>query len=468
MFKSDITSLSSRPLRCLLLAIKFIDHEDSKGSPSFDMKMEKDLTLIGLIGITDPPRKDATRSIALCKDAGIRVAMITGDNYSTAVAIAKELKILPQEASCLDCNEQAEFLDQSGCQAFDGEEFFSKPESEQIVLLSKGNLVFSRTDPSDKKKIVKMLQSLGEVTAMTGDGVNDAPALRQASIGIAMGSGTDVAKEASDMILADDSFSTIVRGVKEGRCIYANMQAFINFLISCNIGEVLAVFFATILGYPPILSAMQLLWINLITDGPPATALGWNPTDEAVMNEPPRNQNENIITPWFAARYLVIGSYVGLATLGVFATHYDPTFPSITNFVSSHTNALESIPINTFEEANTIQSTLMTAQTMGLTTCITTELLQALSSVSVDSSLLTIGPQDNPVLVIGVLVPFAIHLSILNAPYLCECFGLVPLNWSQWTEIFVWSAPILLVDEALKYFARKRKESDTVSRIGGK
>lgn len=149
------------------------------------------------------------------------------------------------------------------------------------------------------------------------------------------------------------------------------------------------------------------------------------------MNEPPRNQNENIITPWFATRYLVIGSYVGLATLGVFATHYDPSFPSLTNYISNNINALESISINTFDEVNSIQYNLITAQTMGLTTCITTELLQALSSVSVDSSLLTIGPQDNPALVIGVIVPFVIHLSILNTPYLCECFGLVPLDWSK-------------------------------------
>jgi Ca2+-transporting ATPase len=323
--EEKISEMARRPLRCLAMAFKegadlgpldtFVDEVEASHSPLLTdttnfKELETELILVGICGIKDPARGEVADAMLRCKTAGIRVIMITGDSKETAVSIAKEVHILDPK-------------DDNQLNAFTGAEFFSLSEVEQLNLLRYGNKVFCRAEPVHKQKLISMLSALGEITAMTGDGVNDSPALQQADIGIAMGiTGSEVAKEAADMILADDNFATIVSAVEEGRCIYSNMQSFISFLISANIGEIFTVFFATLLGLPEPLSPLLLLWLNLVTDGPPATALGFNPADPNIMKLPPRPRDEPILSKWLLVRYLITGIYVSFATIGVFVWWY--------------------------------------------------------------------------------------------------------------------------------------------------
>jgi Ca2+-transporting ATPase len=268
-----------------------------------------------------------------------------------------------------------------------------------------------------------------------------------------MGTGTEVSKEASDMVLADDNFSTIVSAVEEGRTIYANMQAFICFLISCNIGEICAIFFATLAGFPEPLTAMHLLWVNLVTDGPPATALGFNPPAPDIMDAPPRPSDEPIMTKWLLTRYVLTGLYVGLATIGIFVQHYLQQGLSLSELSNWSQCGTYWTPQNGGAEACSAlfrESGRMLPQTLALTTLICMEMLKALSAVSVDSSLLQVSPLRNKWLLLGVSGPFLLHLAVvysseLGIPGLGEAFGMA--SSKRTTFVF----PCLGVSALTKY-----------------
>ena len=457
---AQFVDMARRPLRCLVLAVKenglgVLAHCDSGeasaarqllSEPARFVDVESGLVFLGMVGIKDPARPEVPTAILRCQKAGIRVIMITGDSHDTAAAIAKDVNIFG-DSDNIEAN------------TFSGGEFFALPPERQEKLLRGANLVFCRAEPADKQRLLCQLQKLGEVAAMTGDGVNDAPALQQAAIGIAMGiTGTEVAKQAADMVLADDNFATIVAAVEEGRAIYANMKAFINFLITCNIGEVAAVFLATLLGLPEVLGPLHLLWVNLVTDGPPATALGFNPPDAGNMERLPRGRGDPLVTRFTLFRYLVSGSYVGLATIGTFVHAYQRR--GITPSVLRRWSQCAAWPEDTVPgfniacDAFAARAGKAAASTVALSTLVAMEMLRALCSVSERESLLVKPPWANRFVLLGVSLPLALHGLVIYCRPLAQLLHLVPLTRADWQAVALFALPLLLVEELLKWVAR--------------
>merc|ERR1712193_405859 len=359
----------------------------------------------------------------------------------TAIAICKKIGIFGAD-------------EETYGKAYTGKEFDDLSEDEQFRAACRSKC-FARVEPSHKQKIVEYLQRNGDVTAMTGDGVNDAPALKKAEIGIAMGSGTAVAKSASEMVLADDNFASIVAAVEEGRAIYNNMKQFIRYLISSNIGEVVSIFMTAAFGLPEALIPVQLLWVNLVTDGLPATALGFNPPDLDIMDKPPRSSDETLIPPWLFFRYMAIGIYVGIATVGgaSYWFLYDPTGPQMSYYQLSHFLTCPAEP----EKFKGISCDIFQApepMTMALSILVTIEMCNAVNSLSENQSLMMMPPWINPILLGAMALSFALHFMILYVDFLAVVFQITPLSFAQWITVMKFSLPVILLDELLKFVAR--------------
>lgn len=421
--------------RCLAVAIRdeLKDYTEAKikstDSADFD-KIESDLTLIGVVGILDPPRKEVPNAVKQCHEAGIRVIVITGDNIETATAICRKIGVFgPKE-------------DAKG-KAFTGAEFKKMSDKEKKEAVKHAKL-FARVEPVDKQDLVKCLHFHREVVAMTGDGVNDAPALKEADIGLAMGSGTAVAKGAAKMILADDNFTTIVAAVEEGRNIYNNTKQFIRYLICSNIGEVVAIFLCAVTGLPEILLPVQLLWVNLVTDGLPAVALGFNKPEEGIMALPPRPRNEPIVSGTTFIRYIVTGTYIGLATtFGMvwwFTMYADgPKLEFGELFEWNRCN-----PELTPEKCAAFEDN--SGNTMSLSVLVTIEMFCALNSLSERNSIFSPKqhPGTNPFLLLAMTVSFSLHFVILYIPFLAHIFSVEPLNLNEWIAVLIISFPVIL------------------------
>jgi Ca2+-transporting ATPase len=390
-----------------VLAVAYRGLEEVGDEPTV-AEVEQGLVFAGLMAMKDPPRPEAKEAIATARRAGLEVVMITGDHKSTAVAIAKELDLYREGDIALTGSELDGIAD------------------EKLLELVEQVRVYARVSPEHKLRIVEAWKSHGAIVAMTGDGVNDAPALKEADIGIAMGiTGTDVSKEASDMILTDDNFASIVAAVEEGRAIFDNIRRFIHFLLSCNIGELLAMFLASLLGLPLPLLPIQILWVNLATDSLPALALGVEPAEPGGMERAPRPPSEGVITRRIASIMVMQGSIIGLLTLGAFVFEY-------------------------FVMGGSIER----ARVIAFSTTIFAQNVHAFNVRSNRYSLFQIGLFTNPWLLVAFGVVILSELAVIYVPFLQPIFKTVPLTAQDWVIVVGLGVMPLIVVEFIKLLTR--------------
>jgi len=359
------------------------------------------------VGMIDAPRSDAIEAIEECKRAGIKVIMITGDHKLTATAIAREMGILAEGDIVLTGSK------------------LEKMSEEDLEKVVERVSVYARVSPQHKVKIVDALKRKGHIVAMTGDGVNDAPALKRADIGVAMGiTGTDVAKESSEMVLTDDNFASIVHAVEEGRGIYDNIRKFVAYLLSANAGEVLLMFIATMIfidpRFLPFLAPIQLLWINLVTDGFPALALGVDPIPEDIMERPPLRPDENPISREMMYMIIGVGIIILVGTLGLFSYEIG------------------------------LDGDVDRARTVAFSTIVMFEMYFVFSVRSPRQPIYKGGLFSNKMLWVAVFLSILLQLSVVYLPFLQPIFKTVPLGWMEWVRILLVSSTVLLVMEMWK------------------
>lgn len=394
-------TMASKALRVLAMSYKDIDRLPNEDDEN---QLEEDLILIGLMGMIDPPREEAKEAVKICKKAGIKPIMITGDHKLTATAIARELGIFAE-----------------GDEAITGVEVEAMSDGE-LKERVKNISVYARVAPEHKVRIVKAWQEWGQIVAMTGDGVNDAPALKRADIGAAMGIvGTDVAKEAADMVLTDDNFTTVVSAVEEGRIIFSNILKSIQFLLSCNVGEILLLFIATMLNWEEPLLPIHILWVNLVTDSLPALALGVDPAERDIMDQKPRDPSKGIFDTGMITRIVYQGLMVGLLSLSAFV-------------IGQKTD-------------------IGTGRTMSFAVLALSQLIHTFNVRSNTKSAFKVGFTTNKKLLGAVAVSALLQISVLLIPPLSKIFKVVALGGKEWLTVIGLSIAPLVIVEIQKLFS---------------
>jgi len=399
-------ALTRRAMRVLGTAYRSVESTAEMTAET----VERDLVFTGLLAMIDPPREEVKSAVALCKEAGIRTVMITGDHQNTAVAVASELG----------------FFD-AGSEAVDGERLDSITDQELAESVARIS-VYARVSPEHKLRIVRAWKSRGDVVAMTGDGVNDAPAVKEADIGVAMGiTGTDVTKEVSDMVVTDDNFASIVSAVEEGRGIYDNIQKFVHYLLSCNCGEMLVMLISSLAGTPVPLLPIQILWVNLVTDGLPALALGVDPIDPRIMHRPPRPPGEPLINRHALSLVLYQGVAIALCSLGAFLA------------------------------VQGSGGSLREARTMALAVLAGSQLFHAFNCRSQTESLLALGIFTNRPLLFAFLGSFVLQAAVITLPGARDVFKTQPLSSAQWGIVLALSSLPLWAGEIRKFIGRRQR-----------
>lgn len=411
--KKAVEEMAGRAFRVLAVAVK------KKG----DLKDEKNMAFVGMVGMIDPPRQEAKGAVESFQRAHVDTVMITGDHVDTAFAIARELGIAKEKKECV-----------TGAQV----DAMTKQElAEHVEKIH----VFARVSPEHKVRIVEALKSRGKVVAMTGDGVNDAPSLRAADVGIAMGKdGTDVARGAADLVLTDDNFATIEKAMKEGRGIYENIRKTILFLLSSNFGEIITMLVAILAGFPSPLKASHILWINLITDSMPALALGMDENDgEALMKEPPRKNSDSLFSHGGLSCTLCYGAVIGLISLLAFLT------------VPYAELMRENLPITiqNLEKILRIQPVLFQAQTHAFTVLGMSQLMHAVGMRDVNKSIFQMDHVGNPYMLLAWGAGISLQVLVTEVPYFVSLFGTSRLSLSEWLTLGALSCMPLLVHELL-------------------